>query len=129
MTGQLSTLSALPGHRVKNTRKIKHTPTKKHPQHLNSSQRMKSPHRCCRLCLHTPDTHQPLSVTCTQLSPMHLTCPKQGTAAILWSVSTANQIQHGRAGKEPTLTSQVTRRVTIVPAETWVLPCSWMADP
>lgn len=43
MTGQLSTVSTLPGHKVKNTRKIKHTPTTKHPQHSNSSQRMKSP--------------------------------------------------------------------------------------
>lgn len=41
---------------------------------------------------------------------------------------TANEI-NGRAGKQPTLTPQVTKRITIVPAETWVLPCSWLPDP
>lgn len=60
---------------------------------------------------------------------MHLTCPKQGTATILKFVPIDNKIKHGRAGKEPTFTFQVTRRITRVPAETWVLPCSWLSDP
>lgn len=44
-------------------------------------------------------------------------------------VPTANKIKHGRAGKEPTLLSLLVTKITLVPAETWVLPCSWLSDP
>lgn len=60
---------------------------------------------------------------------MHLTQPKQRTATTPKFVSIANKIKHGRPGKEPTLLSLLVTRITLVPAETWVLPCSWISDP
>lgn len=122
-------MSALPGSQSEKHQKNQTHPPRNTPSTWTDLRAWRAPHRCCRLCCHIPATHQPLSIACTQLSPMHLTCPKQETAMILKFVLTANKIKHGRAGKEPTLTSQVTRRITRVPAETWVLLCSWLSDP
>lgn len=117
MTGQLSTVSALPGSQSKKHQKNQtytHHETPPAPELISEDE---EPHRDAAGSAFTfLLTHQPLSITCTQLSPMHLTCPKHGTATIPKSVPTANKIS-GRGGKEPTLTSQVTRGITIVPAK------------